>query len=181
AQGPEEAEQQRRQGDAGGLPLAEDHHRQGQEAETGHAVFKLPLADARDDIHNAAQAAQHAGDQYAGVAHPVDVDAHGIRCLGMLAAGAQPQAEAGLVQHHIGDYQGDHRQQHAPVELKAADVHQECLAAVQVLDGGGHVVRIGGGVHGLHEHGGRGGAQQVHGRAHQCLVRLEVHGRHRQQ
>ena len=85
----------------------------------------------------------------------------------MLAAGAQPQAEAGLVQHHIGDYQGDHRQQHAPVELKAADVHQECLAAVQVLDGGGHVVRIGGGVHGLHEH--------------QCLVRLEVHGRHRQQ
>ena len=55
AQGPEEAEQQRRQGDAGGLPLAEDHHRQGQEAETGHAVFKLPLADARDDIHNAAR------------------------------------------------------------------------------------------------------------------------------
>ena len=66
-------------------PVAEDHHRQGQEAETSHAVLKLPLADAGGDVDDAAQTAQHAGDQHAGVAHPVDIDAHGVRRLGMLA------------------------------------------------------------------------------------------------
>ena len=73
--------------------------------EAGHAVFKLPLADAGGDVDHAAQSAQDAGDQDARVAHLIDVDAHAVSRLGMLAAG-QPQAEAGLVERHIGQDQG---------------------------------------------------------------------------
>ena len=105
AQGPEEAEQQRRQGDAGGFHWPK--------IITARARKPKP-ATPFSNFHSLTPAMIYTmpprppstpGDQYAGVAHPVDVDAHGIRCLGMLAAGAQPQAEAGLVQHHIGDYQ----------------------------------------------------------------------------
>ena len=58
AQRPAEAEQQRRQSDFQGVPCAEDHDGQRQEAEARHAVFKLPHADARGDVHDAAEAAQ---------------------------------------------------------------------------------------------------------------------------
>ena len=99
----------------------------------------------------------------------------------MLAAGHEPEAEAGLVQGDIGPNQGQSRQQHEPVELKAAKVHQERLLGIDVLDGGGNVVHAFGGVHGLDKDRGRRSAQQVHGGAHQGLVRLEVDGGHRQQ
>ena len=99
----------------------------------------------------------------------------------MLAAGHKPQAKAGLIQHHVGADQSDQCQQHEPVELKAVDIHQKCLFCIDILNGGGHVVHALGGVHGLDEHGGRGGAQQIHGGAHQRLVGLEVDGRHAQQ
>ena len=99
----------------------------------------------------------------------------------MLAAGAQPQAKAGLVQGHIGRRQGDERQQHEPVELKAADVHQKRLFRVNILNGGGHIVHALSGVHGLDEHGGARSTQQVHGGAYQRLIRLEVDGGNSQQ
>ena len=50
-QRPEQAEQQRRQRDADGFPLTEDHNRQGQEAEAGHTVLKPPLGYAGGDEH----------------------------------------------------------------------------------------------------------------------------------
>ena len=67
----------------------------------------------------------------------------------MLAAGAQPQAEAGLVQRHIGQHQGDEGQEHEPVELKAGDVDDKGLLGLNILDGGGDVVHVLRGVHGL--------------------------------
>ena len=56
AQRAEEAKQQRRQGDADGLPLAEDHHRQRQGPKAGHGVVKIPCARARWNVHQAANA-----------------------------------------------------------------------------------------------------------------------------
>ena len=61
-------------------------------------------------VSQAADAAQEAGDHHAGVAHLVDVDAHGVRRLGMLAAGPHPQAKTGLIQDkpgHQEENQGD--------------------------------------------------------------------------
>ena len=59
-------------------------------------------------VGQTADAAQETGDQHASVAHLVDIDAHRVRCLGMLAAGAQAQAKAGLVHDDIGhDKQDD--------------------------------------------------------------------------
>ena len=180
-QRPEQAEQQGRQRDAGGLPLAEDHNGQRQEAEAGHAVFEPPLGHAGGDEYDAAQAAQHTGDQDAGPAHLIDVDAHGVRRLGMFAAGHEAQTEAGLVQHHIGTDQQQQRHQHEPAELEGADVHHKRLLGAGVLDDGGHVIGVGGGVDGLDDDGGAGGAQHVQGRAHDGLVRLEVDAGHGQQ
>ena len=99
----------------------------------------------------------------------------------MLAAGHEAQAEAGLVQHHVGRDQQQQRHQHEPAELEGADVHQKRLFGAGVLDGGGHVVGVGGGVDGLDNDGGTGGAQHVQGRAHDGLVRLEVDAGHGQQ
>ena len=78
-------------------------------------------------------AAQHAGDQYAGIAHLVDVDAHGVRCLRMLAAGAQTQAEAGLVQHDIADDEQHDAQRDKDAQLQTADAEQERLVGVVQL------------------------------------------------
>ena len=100
----------------------------------------------------------------------------------MLAAGHEAQTEPGLVQHHIGDCQGNDCHQHEPVEFKAADPNQEQVLGMGVGNVGGHVVAAGsGGVHSLNCHGGTGGCQQVHGGAGNGLVRLEADGRHCQQ
>ena len=84
--------------DVEGLPLAKDHNGQCQKAGTGNADFKVPGLHAGDNVSQAANTAQETGDQHTGIAHAVDVDTNGIRCLGVLAAGAQAQAKAGLVQ-----------------------------------------------------------------------------------
>ena len=99
----------------------------------------------------------------------------------MLAAGHEPKAELGLVEEDIHHHHGDNHQQHEPVELEPADVHHEPLPGGHVTDLGGVVVGVHGGVHGLHEDRGAGGTQEVHGRAHQGLVRLEVDAGHAQQ
>ena len=59
----EHTEQQRRERDTDGLPLAEYHDSQRQEAEAGHTVFKFPLADACGNIHYAAEAAQQKAEE----------------------------------------------------------------------------------------------------------------------
>ena len=62
--------------------------------------------------------------------------------------------------------------QHEPVELEAADVHKEGLLGIDVADGGGHVVDIGSDVFiALTMTVAAAGAQQVHGRADQRLIR----------
>ena len=91
-----------------GFPVAEDHHRQGQEAIAAHVCREGAAND--QHVSQAADAAQEAGDHHAGVAHLVDVDAHGVRRLGMLAAGPHPQAKTGLIQDkpgHQEENQGD--------------------------------------------------------------------------
>ena len=75
----ERAEEQRRQRDARRLPLAENHDRQREEAETGDAVFKLPLGHAREDVADAAKPAVDAGNQHTRPAHFQHVDAHAVR------------------------------------------------------------------------------------------------------
>ena len=54
----EQAEEERRERDALGLPLTEDHDREGQEAEACHAVLKAPFGNAGGDEHDAADAAK---------------------------------------------------------------------------------------------------------------------------
>ena len=131
---------------------------------------------------DAADAAKEAGDQHARIAHLVDVDAHGVRCLRVLATGTQPQTEAGLVQRHIGRDQAQHRHQHEPVQLEPAHMNQQQVFRAGVGDVGGHVVAAGGrGVHGLHRHGSRSSCQHVHGGAGDGLISLEVDGRPRKQ
>ena len=144
-QSAEAAEQQRRQRNAGGLPLTKDHDRQRKEAEAGHAGFKTPLADAGQNVADAAQTAQHTGDQHAGPAHLIYVDAHGVRCLRMLTTGHQPQAEAGLVQQHIGRHKDHHGNDHEPVKLKITPAGNKGFFLLHILDGGGHRGRGGGG------------------------------------
>ncbi len=99
----------------------------------------------------------------------------------MLAAGHKAQTEAGLIQHHIGRHKDHRGNDHEPVELKAAPTGDKGLLLLHILDGRGHIVGIGGGVDGLDDNGGTGGAQQVQGRAHDGLVSLEVDAGHGQQ
>ena len=94
----------------------------------------------------------------------------------MLAAGHQAQAEARLVERDVADHERDHRDEHEPVELERADVHEERLFRLDVLDGGGDVVGVGRGIDGLDDDRRRSGAEDVHGGADDGLVRLAVDG-----
>ena len=49
----------------------------------------------------AAQSAKHSRYQHTRVSHPVHIDAHAVRRLGMLAARHQPQAKPRLVQRDV--------------------------------------------------------------------------------
>ena len=60
--------------DVQGLPVAEDHHRQREEAVARHLALEAGARRHRE--RQAAHAAQHAGDEHADVAHLVHVDAH---------------------------------------------------------------------------------------------------------
>ena len=94
--------EQCRTGDLQWLPLTEDHNRQGQEAHACNAHLEIPGGNGGDNIGKATDAAQHAGNQHTAPTHFIDVDAHGVRRLGMLAASGKPQTEPGAIQHHIG-------------------------------------------------------------------------------
>ena len=155
--------------DVEGLPLAKDHNGQGQEACTGHAHLKVPGLHRGHDVSHAANGTQGTGEQHTSVAHLVDIDAHRVGCLGMLAAGPQTQAEAGLVQHHIADDQQDDAQRNKDAELQPADAEQEGLIGIVQL-GAAAVAEVFGDDH------GNGGGQQVQGCAADGLVRLQVDG-----
>ena len=128
-----------------------------------------------------AEAAEQAGDQGAGVAHFIDIDADGVRCLRMLAAGAHSQAEAGLVEQDVAHDQRDDRNDHEPVELKLTHTDDEEILLLNVGDLGGDVAAAGGGsVHRLDRDGSGGSGQNVHGRAGDRLVSVEVDCRDRQ-
>ena len=111
--------------DVEGLPLTEDHNGHGKEACTGHADLEVPGLDGRHDIGQTADGTQSARDDDTGIAHLVDVDAHRVRSLRMLAAGAQTQAEAGLVQHDVADDEQCDAQRDKDAQLQAADAEQE--------------------------------------------------------
>ena len=72
--------------DVQGLPVAEDHDGQGQEAEARHVAGGGAVGGG-EGVDEAAHARQGAGDGGAGVAHLLDVDAQGVGGLGVLAAG----------------------------------------------------------------------------------------------
>ena len=85
---------------------------------------------------------QHTGNQHTTPTHFIDVDAHGVRRLGMLAASGKPQTEPGSIQHHIGrnqDYDADEEEhiqsQATNIEGEGGviKVHLAGLAAVEPL------------------------------------------------
>ena len=155
--------------DVEGLPLAKDHNSHGKEACAGHAHLKVPGLHRGHNVGHTADCAQCTGNDNTGIAHLVDIDAHRVRCLRMLAAGTQTQAKAGLVQHHIADDQQNDAQRHKNAQLQPADAEQEgpvgvvqlCTAAIAEILGKDH-------------RDGRG--QQVQGRAADSLIRLQVDG-----
>ena len=79
---------------------------------------KFQVWTGRHDVGQAADGTQCTGDDDACIAHLIDVDAHGVRCLRMLAAGTQTQAEAGLVQHDIADDEQDDAQRDKDAQLQ---------------------------------------------------------------
>ena len=99
----------------------------------------------------------------------------------MLAAGAQPQTEAGLIEDDIRSNEDQEGHQHKPVEFKAADVGGKGFFRRAVSHGGGDVVDVLGHVDGADQHHGGGGAQQVQGGTDHGLVGVEADGRHAQQ
>lgn len=170
-----EAEEQCRPRDVLGLPLTEDHNGKCKEAEARNTVLKRPLADACGDIYDAAETAECAGDQNACPTHLVDIDADGVRRLGMLTASHKTQTEAGLV-HHNGnedeDYDGKRNEK---VQLKAAEIDEECLPAFTVDDVGGGVACVLRGVYRLDDDRCCGNAEEVQCRTDYGLIRLEVY------
>ena len=92
----------------------------------------------------------------------------------MLAAGAQTQTEAGLVQHDVADDEQCDAQRDKDAQLQAADAEQERLVGVVQL-GAAAVAEVLGDDHGHCR------CQQVQGRAADGLVRFQIDGREGQQ
>ena len=97
-----EAEQQRGDRDIHGLPVAEDHNGQCEEAEARHVAVRGAVCRSQR-IDEAAHARERAGNGRARVAHLIDVDAQGVRRLRIFAARAQTQAEARLIEQDRQD------------------------------------------------------------------------------
>ena len=94
-------EEQRCKGNAHGLPLPEDHHGEGKETKAHNAAFEFPFTDPGDNIGDAAEPAERAGNQNARIAHFMHIDADAVGSLRMFAACHQAQTEAGLIQRDI--------------------------------------------------------------------------------
>ena len=124
----EQAEQQGRPRDVQRLPVAEDHDGQGQEAEAGHLAGGGAVGGGQG-VDKAADARQRPGDGGAGVPHLVDVDAQGVRRLGILAAGAQPQAELRLIE----DDGQQHEQQDAHIGGRIDPVEEGLAQKAQIV------------------------------------------------
>ena len=92
----------------------------------------------------------------------------------MLAARHQPQAEARLIERDVRDHDGQHGNQHEPVELEAVDVQKEGLLGLDILNGGGDVIGVCGGVERLYKDSRARSTEQVHRRADQRLIGLEI-------
>ena len=99
----------------------------------------------------------------------------------MLAAGHEPQAEAGLVQQHIGRDQQQQCHQHEPAELEGTNVHQKSFFCAGILDGGGHIIGVGRRVDGLYDNRCPCDAQHIQRRTYNGLVCLEVDAGHGQE
>ena len=100
----------------------------------------------------------------------------------MFPAGHQAQAEACTVQHNMCGHEKQRGNHHEPAQLKAPDVQEgERPLLIDILDGGGDIVRVLRHIQRLDKDSRGGGAQKIHRRAHQRLIRLEVDGRHGQQ
>ena len=181
----EEAEEQRAARDVQRLPVAEDHDREGQEAEARDVAVGGAVRGG-ERVDKAAHAGQRAGDGGARVAHLVDVDAQRVRGLRVLAAGAQPEAEARLVQ----DYRQDDEQQYADVGREVGLVYEGGAEEAHLVGAPVAEHRLlyhepAGGVAGGHGHGvlvgddadeeeHDGGGHEVQGGAADGLVGAEV-------
>ena len=130
---------------------------------------------------DAADAAKEAGDQHARPAHLVDVDAHAVRRLRMLAARHQAQTEAGLIEQDVGRGEQQRGHEHEPAELERAEIDGERLLRTGILHDGGNVIGIRRGVDGLDNDRRARGAEQIQRGADKRLVRLEVDAGHGQQ
>src|SRR5690606_18717345 len=100
------AEEAGADGEAAGHPVAEDHRGEADvAAATGLALQVEGVGD--DGEEDSAEAGQRTGDDHGEVFVLVDVDAEGLGGDGVLAAGAQPQAERGTPEDPPG--RGDER------------------------------------------------------------------------
>ena len=99
----------------------------------------------------------------------------------MLAAGHQAQAEFGLVQDNVCRDEDNERNEHHPVEIKAADIDEEGLLLRNILHGGRNVVGVFGNVYRLYDDRCRRKAEHIERRADDCLVGFEVYARDRKQ
>ena len=188
----EEAKEQRRPGDIQRRPVAEDHNSQSQEAEARHIAVGGAVGGGQG-IHKTAHACQSTGNGSTGIAHLIDVDAQAVRRLGILTAGPQPEAEAGLVE----DHRQDNKQQDADIGCQIHLVQEGRPQETDVLilgnaEGGFFQHKPGGRITGGHlqgilvgqnsnqeQHQSRG--HQVQGRAADGLVCLQVDGGEAQQ
>ena len=182
----EQAEQQGCTGDVQGLPVTEDHNRQGQEAEACHLAGGGTVGGGKG-VHKAAHTGQGTGDGGTGIAHLVHIDAQRVGSLGIFTAGAQPQTKAGLVEQNGQDDKQDDADISGQIglineggaeeaHLLAASVSKEALfdhevagrVALRHLQG----VLVG---HDADEEEHQGGSQQVQSGTADGLVCLQIH------
>ena len=93
------AKEEGRTGSAQGLPVAEDHNGQCQEAKACHITGGCTVGSGQG-IHKAADTGQRTGNDHARIPHLVNIDAQRGGSLGVFAAGTKPQTKLGLIKDH---------------------------------------------------------------------------------
>ena len=85
------------------MPLSKNQYRQGKKTIARHGGIEI--GGGWHHENQTAKSTQRPGKDHSGVLHLIDIDAHGIRCLGMLPAGPQAQTETCVVNHNHGNHQ----------------------------------------------------------------------------
>ena len=188
----EQAEQQRCTGNIQRFPVAEDHHRQRQEAEACHIAVGGAVGGGQG-VDKAAHACQEAGDRGAGIAHFIDIDAQRVSRLRIFTAGPQAQAELRLIQNDRQHHKQDNANIGGDIGFVQEGLTEEAEIGILINAEGGFLNhKPTGGVAGRHLQGvlvGNDAHQEQHQRrchhvqrrAADRLVGTQVDGREGQQ